>query len=144
MLQTIISGVLLILLGILAAPSLLLSKKPNAKEILDKITPYQGWVGVVFAILGVVGLIKCLVNIKLFYFFPVLWLTWLLAQLVTLFLGFILGYGLINKYVLSKNEQASEKGKQMLKKLLPIQYKLGLISIGLGIWVIISGIIWGV
>lgn len=142
MLQTILSGTLLILLGLLAVPSLLLSKKPDAKELLDKVTPYQGWIGVAFAVLGLIGLVKCLLNLKLFYLLPVVWLTWLLVELVTVSLGFILGYGLINKYALSKNETAAEKGKQMLEKLLPIQGKLGVTSIILGVWFILSGIIW--
>jgi len=32
----------LILLSIIAVPSLILSKKPNAKELLEKVEPYQG------------------------------------------------------------------------------------------------------
>ncbi len=56
MLNGFFSGLLLILLGILAVPSLLLSRKPEARELLDKITPYQGWIGVVFCIIGLLNL----------------------------------------------------------------------------------------
>lgn len=35
-------GITLILLSILAVPSLLLSKRPDARELLEKIEPYQG------------------------------------------------------------------------------------------------------
>jgi len=40
-------GITLILLSIVAVPSLILSKKPNAKELLEKVEPYQGWIGLV-------------------------------------------------------------------------------------------------
>jgi len=33
-------GIQLILLSIIAVPSLILAKKPNAKELLEKIEPY--------------------------------------------------------------------------------------------------------
>jgi hypothetical protein len=37
------TGLWLALLGILAAPNLIISKKPEAKEIIAKLAPYQGW-----------------------------------------------------------------------------------------------------
>jgi hypothetical protein len=37
-----IYGITLIVLSILAVPSLILSKKPEAKEYLDKFAPYHG------------------------------------------------------------------------------------------------------
>jgi len=39
-----IYGITLVLLSIIAVPSLILSKKPDAKELLKKIEPYQGWI----------------------------------------------------------------------------------------------------
>ena len=49
-------------------------------------------------------------------------------------LGFLLGFGLITKYALSKNEQALARGQQLRGKLVVYQIPLGLIGIGLGIW----------
>ena len=46
-------GIQLILLSIIAVPSLILSKKPNAAELLAKIEPYQGWIGLIFCIGGI-------------------------------------------------------------------------------------------
>jgi len=34
-------GITLILLSIIAVPSLILAKKPNAKELLEKVEPYH-------------------------------------------------------------------------------------------------------
>lgn len=139
-----INGILLIILGILAVPSLILSRKPNAQELLDKITPYQGWIGVVFCIWGVFGIISSIMTVGWISHVPILWATILAINIVTAALGFILGYGLINKYVLSKNETAAEKGAETLKKLSAFQGKLGIAAIALGIWCIVASILWTV
>ncbi len=137
-----IYGILLIILGLLAVPSLLLSKKPNAKELFDKITPYQGWIGCVFAIWGLWSIISCILGIGLLATWPMLWITSLLVAVVEFGLGFILGYGLIQKYALSKNEKGAEAGEKLLAKLMPLQGTLGIVAIILGIWQIVANIIW--
>ena len=133
-----IYGLLLIVLGILAVPSLILSKKPDAKELLDKITPYQGWIGVVFAFWGVWGIISSILNLGWLSIVPIYWIIYLLVALVEFSLGFIMGYGLIAKYALSKNADAAAKGEQLLAKLAPLQGKLGIVAIVLGIICIVS------
>ena len=137
-----IYGILLVVLGLLAVPSLILSKKPNAKELFDKVAPIQGWVGIVFAIWGIWGIISAILNLNWLTVAPVYWVTYLLVAVVEAVLGFILGYGLIQKYALGKNEKAKEKGEQVLKKLLPLQGTFGIIAIVLGIWQIVASIIW--
>ena len=136
-----IYGITLIILGILAAPSLLLSKKPNAKELLDKITPYQGWIGLVFCFWGIWGIISAILSMGLLSISPIWWITWLASSILEAALGFLLGYGMISKLVLSKNETAKEKGEQLLAKLAPMQGKLGLFAVIAGIWTIISSIL---
>ena len=58
-----ISAIIAILGGLIAASSLIVAKKPNAQELLDKITPYQGWIGVVLTFYGVWGAFNLLFNI---------------------------------------------------------------------------------
>jgi hypothetical protein len=135
-------GITLIILGLLASPSLLLSKKPNAKELLDKIVPYQGWIGVVFAFYGVWGIIQAVINIGLLTSHPIWWITWVACVGVEAALGFLLGFGLLSKYFFSKNETAKQKSEELLAKLAPKQGFLGLVAIGLGIWGIIASIIF--
>lgn len=139
-----IYGISLILLGLLAVPSLLLSKKPNAKELFDKIAPYQGWIGVLFAFGGVWGIISSILGIGLLATIPIYWVTWLVVSVVETALGFILGYGLITQYALSKKPQAAAKAEELLLRLTPLQGKLGIVAIVLGIWMVISSIIWTV
>ena len=48
-----ITGLLCIIGGVLAASSLILSKRPDAKKALDKIAPFQGIIGVALLGLGI-------------------------------------------------------------------------------------------
>lgn len=137
-----IYGITLLILGVLAAPSLLLSKKPNAKELLDKITPFQGWIGLVSCIWGVWGIIQAVLSIGLLTSHPIWWLSWMGGNVLEASLGFLLGYGMISQLVLSKNEAAKEKGAQLLAKLSPLQGKLGLFAIVMGAWTIVASILF--
>lgn len=135
-------GILLICLGLLAVPSLILSRRPDAKEVFDKITPYQGWIGIVFCIWGLWEIISALLNIRWLSIVPISWLLWLATGVVTAALGFILGYTLIQHYALSKNAEAAEKGAELLAKLRPQQGKLGVAAIVIGILAVISSLVW--
>lgn len=138
-----IYGIALILLSLIAVPSLILSKKPNAQELLDKVAPYQGWIGVVFCFWGVWAIISAFLHMGLLTTAPVWWFTLLAAGVVEATLGFILGYGTISKYILGNSEEAKVKSSQLLAKLVPIQEKLGLVGIVVGIWVIIASLSYG-
>ena len=132
-----IYGISLILLSILAVPSLILSKKPNAKELLDKIEPYQGWIGLVFCFWGIWGIITAFLNMGWMTTNFIWWISLLGGSLVEAVLGFMLGFGTINKLVLSKNEAAKEKAAQLREKLAPKLGKLGILGLIIGVWMII-------
>ena len=134
-------GITLIILGLVACPSLILDKKPNAKELFDKIAPYQGWAGVVFCIWGIWSIISAILTLDMLTTLPVVWILWLLCGLVEAALGFILGYSLIYKYALSKNETSAKKGEELLAKLLPLQGKIGIAAIIIGIVYVVCYII---
>src|SRR4051794_1205274 len=101
----ILWSVALIICGLIAAASLVIKKQPNAKELIDKLVPYQGWIGLVVCVLGLWSIIFWLSWISLIRVIPMHYLVYLLVALVETALGFLLGYGLINKFVLSKNPQ---------------------------------------
>lgn len=135
-------GLSLIFLSIVAVPSLLLSKKPNAKELLDKVAPYQGWIGLVFFFWGVWGIISSILNLGWLTTYPIWWATFLAGNIVQALLGFMLGFGMINDLLLSKNEAAKEKAVQLKAKLAPKQGKLGLMGIGVGIWMVVASFLF--
>jgi len=138
-----LEGITLIILSIIAVPSLILAKKPDAQKLLDKVAPYQGWIGLIFCAYGLFGVIfSGILGLSWLSLWPVYWITVLAGNLVKTILGFMLGFGMISKLALSKNETAKEKGEQLLAKLAPKQGMLGLIGIGVGIWTIIASIVF--
>ena len=136
-----IYGISLILLSIIAVPSLILSKKPNAKELLEKVAPYQGWIGIVFCFLGIWGIITAFLNMSWLSSVPIWWITLLIGSFVEASLGFMLGYGLITKY-LAKNDEAKQKAELIRAKIAPKQGKLGLLGLIIGAWMIVASFMW--
>ena len=137
-----ITALILIIGGILAASGFIISKKPNAKELIDKLVPFQGWIGVILFIWGVVSVFSLIGAIRWLSVYPIYWIIYLLVVVAELGLGFILGYGLIAKYALANNEAAAKKGEETLAKLVKIQAPLGFLGIALGVLYIISWIMY--
>jgi hypothetical protein len=137
-----IYGITLAVLGILAAPSLPLSKRPDAKELLSKIASFQGWIGLAFFFWGIWGIIQAVLNFGLLGGNPIWWITWIANSALVASLGFLLGYGMISNMIFSENEITREKGELFLQKLSPWQGRLGLIAIVLGIWSIVVSLLF--
>ncbi len=125
-----VAAIIAILGGLIASSSLIVAKKPNAKELLDKLTPYQGWIGVILTAWGIWGMIDLLLNIGSI---GLVWIIALAVCVVEFIVGFLLAYGLISKYILEKNEAAKEKGAELRQKLVKYQVPSGLILVVLGI-----------
>ncbi len=134
----IAAAAILFICGALAASSLVISKKPNAKELLDKIVPFQGWIGFAVCLWGLWIIIHALLNVGVISLVPIWWLTYLLTGVISAGLGFLLGYGLLSKFILSKNPAAAAKGEALLAKLTKIQIPLGVAGMGWGVWSLIS------
>jgi hypothetical protein len=116
--------------GILAASALIIARKPNAKELIDKLTPYQGWIGVVMFGWGIWEILGCLRFMSLLSLRPGLWVFWLTMGIADLVVGFLLGFGLITKWALGKNPSALARGQQIRQKLAKYQGAFGLLAIG--------------
>ena len=129
------TGLWLAVLGILAAPNLIIAKKPEAKDIIAKMAPYQGWIGAVSAVWGLIKVIQCFRYFSFFSVVPVGIITMIVAALLTLALGLLLGIGVIKSFVSS--EDAKAKMDEMMAKLAPKQGKLGLLGIIVGIWMMV-------
>ncbi|WP_430907589.1 hypothetical protein [Maribacter sp. 2-571] len=135
-------GISLVLLSIIAVPSLILSKKPNAKELLEKIEPYQGWIGMAFCIWGLWGIVQAILHIGWLSSAPIWWVTFLAGNIISAILGFMLGLGLMNKLFLSKNETARAKAEELRGKIAPKLGKLGIVGIAVGTWMIVASLIY--
>ncbi|MBL8686470.1 MAG: hypothetical protein JNK86_03265 [Alphaproteobacteria bacterium] len=134
----IFNGLLAILLGLLAVPTLLAGQNPKAQEMLSKLVPFQGIFGIIVLVWGLYKLIfDLLFNIGLFFgYTPVLGISFLLLSLVQVALGFLLGFGFISK-MMSSNEAAKAKSEELRQKLAAFQGPLGIAAIVLGVWFII-------
>jgi hypothetical protein len=120
-----------IVLGILGAASLIIARKPDAKALIDKLTPWQGWIGAVSFVWGLWGVVNLILSLGWLAVAPISWIMYLLEVVVCLFLGFLLGIGTIKTFV--KEPKAVEKMDMMVKKLAPYQGILGIIAIIIGI-----------
>lgn len=133
----VLIALLFIVAGILGAASLIVQKQPNARDLIAKIVPFQGIIGIVLLIFSIIWLIRILsvIGFLLQFFSGILFL---ISLLVGIALGFLLGYGLINQYVLSKNAEAAKGGGNLQASLAKFQAPLGIVAILLGIWMLVS------
>lgn len=138
----LIGGIWLAVLGVLGASSIIIAKKPDAKELIAKLAPYQGWIGAVSCFWGVWMIISSILNLTWLSHWPIYWATYLADGVLEAALGLILGIGVLKTFI--KNPQAQQKMDQTLHKLLPYQGNLGLAAIAVGIWMVVSGFIWHV
>lgn len=127
-----LGGLITIIGGILAASGFIIKRSPNAQQLIDKLTPYQGWIGIVMFGWGIWETLHSVLGISLLGSHPLTWVFWLLSGVADLLVGFLLGFGLITHYALSKNAQAMARGSQIRAKLMGIQAPLGLLAIVMG------------
>lgn len=128
-----LGGIITICAGILAASAFIISKKPDAQEWIDKLTPYEGWIGVVTFVWGIWEIIGSVTGVSMLGDAPLRWAFWLAVGVSDLLVGFILGFKLISKYALSKNEAALAKGQAIRAKLTKFQIPIGFFAITMGI-----------
>ncbi len=128
-----IGGLITIAGGTLASSGFIINKKPNAKELIDKLVPYTGWIGLVMFVWGVWETIAVVRHLSLLSAAPLTWIFWTGMAVADLLVGFILGFAMISKYVLNKNEVAKQKGQMIREKLVKIQVPLGFLAIVMGV-----------
>lgn len=134
-------GIWLFILGALAIPNLILAKKPELKPTLDKLTPYQGWIGVVSAFWGLWGIIGGgILGIGLLATHKIWWITYLATSVVTLCLGLLLGVGTMKTFIKDPAQQA--KLDETVLKIAPYQGTLGIAALVLGVLCILVGFIF--
>ncbi len=138
----LLGGIWLAVLGVLGAASLIIAKKPDAKELIGKISPYQGWIGAISAIWGIITTLRALFAIRLLTIVPIWWLSWLAAGLLLLALGLLLGVGVLKSFI--TQAQAQQKMDVAIVKLAPYQGRLGIVAIAVGVWVAVAGLIFRV
>src|ERR1700704_2437883 len=123
----LINVLLLILAGILAVSGLIVAKKPNAKELIDKLVPFQAFIGVALLVLGLYNLIRAFGWFGIFFksFFGIVALAVIATSIL---LGFMFGMPQIAKWIPGQGG-AEQKGMELSKKLAPYQVIIGVVGI---------------
>jgi len=121
----------LIVCGVLAVSGMVLRKRPDAARVLGQLIPFQGILGIVLGIWSLILAIRLLGVLTYIFLLPVLIAS--VATLVGVVLGFVLAYGLLNKYVWRKTVTATGGGAATNARLVALQSPLGVAGIVFGI-----------
>ncbi len=140
----LLTALVLIVCGVLAAASLIARRQPDSQKFIDMLVPYQGWIGFIVCLWGAWTLIVSVLHLNLLHVVPIWWVTLFATGALEFGLGFLLGFGLLTKYLLSKNETALVKGQMLRAKLATVQVPMGLIGIGLGVWCLVAALMYHV
>ena len=126
-----ITVIMLTLAGVLALSGLIIAQKPQAKDLIDKLVPFQGIIGVILLVWGIVNAARMLphMNDMTASGFPRSILLAAVGTLVAeLGLGFLFGMPLVAKWI-PGDSPAEQKAMEMQKKVLPFQSLLGVVAI---------------
>ena len=121
--------IVLILGGILGCAGLIVAKKPDAKELIGKLQPFQAGIGVALLVFGVLNLLDALRLLSFVGALPVLVITAFAAVISAIVLGIMFGMPMVAKLSAS----GAAKGEELGKKLAPYQTMVGLVAIGTGV-----------
>jgi hypothetical protein len=131
----LLNPLLLLVAGILAISGLIVAKKPNAKELLDKLVPFQAFIGVGLLVFGLYNLLRSLGSIiDILKFAPLFAIVALGVIFSSILLGFMFGMPQIAKWMPGQGG-AEQKGIALTKKLAPFQVIIGLVGI-------VSALLW--
>ncbi len=126
-------SIFLIVVGALAAYAQVVQMLPQARQFLDRLLPYQGVIGVVALVGGVLMALRLLANLgMMMHLAPVIWLASLAGSILCALLGILLGYGLIAQHVLSRSGDLQRRGETFRTRLAARQASLGLGAIAVG------------
>jgi hypothetical protein len=134
----LITGIVLIALGVLAAASSIVANRPDAQRYIDALVPYQGWLGFITCLWGLWIIITAVLNLNWLRYVPIWWATIALSGALEFALGLLLGFALLTKFLLSRNAEAMRRGEQVRLSLVPYQTTLGYVAIVLGIWTVVA------
>jgi hypothetical protein len=124
-----VSTIIGVLGGILAMSSVFVSRAPDARDKLEKLAKYQGWIGLTMFGWGVWELIECILGLSFLGSHPLMWIFWLAMAVADFSVGLILGFGLISTYAFRGNAVAIEKGANLRAALVKFQVPLGILAI---------------
>ncbi|HET9626994.1 MAG TPA: hypothetical protein VFP84_36795 [Kofleriaceae bacterium] len=126
----LVDALLLILGGILATAGIIVAKRPDARQVIDRLMPFQVLIGVGLLVLGLVTLLASLGRglIGAISHTPIFGMTYLALSVISILLGFLFGMPQILK-ALQGNAQAEQRAMQAMAQIAPYQVIIGAIGI---------------
>jgi hypothetical protein len=125
----LINIILAFLGGVLAAAALIISKKPDAKQYIDKLAAYQAIIGVGLIAVSVINFLRMLKYLGVLFDVVFLFALAFLAMVVAGFLlGALFGMPQIAKWI-PGDSPAEQKAVELSKKVTPYQVTLGVIAV---------------
>jgi thiol:disulfide interchange protein len=123
----LITPILLIVGSILAISGLIIAKKPDAKALIDKLSPYQAMIGVFMLATGIWWLLRWgrqLIHLDSAFLAACIWG----VIGVSILLGALFGMPQIAKWIPGESS-AEQKALELSQKVAPYQVLLGLIGL---------------
>jgi hypothetical protein len=124
----LISALLLIAAGILALSGPIVARKPNAQQLINKLVPFQGVIGVTLLVFAVLNLLRSLDVLRGTYGYPIYAATVLTVIGCSAALGFLFGMPLIAQWI-PGNSPAEQKAAEISAKIAGFQLLIGLAGI---------------
>jgi hypothetical protein len=133
--------ILMVAGGVLGVSGLIVAKKPDAKQLIDKLVPFQAFIGVALLAFGLWFLIRVgpLTPFRLISILPMFAVFAIAATWGSMLLGFLFGMPQIAKWIPGESS-AENKAMELSKKLAPFQLILGVVVGGGGLLGLLIGL----
>lgn len=132
-----LNALIVIVGGLLAISALIISKKPDAKALIDKLTPYQALIGVGMIALSVITFVRLLGVLTDMFKLNFTFALGVWCMIGTgIALGALFGMPQISKWI-PGDSPAEQKAAELTQKIAPYQVLLGLVAIGGGLIVLL-------
>jgi predicted membrane channel-forming protein YqfA (hemolysin III family) len=139
----VIEGLILVVVGLLGLQSRIVQRMPEATEAVERIARNQGWIGIVAAVWGFFDFIYALRWVPLLGAgLAILWISMFLGALLTLLLGVLYGYGMVQQRMLSRaKEETRERLDKVVARIHASQIPLGFVALFGGAWIVVYYVI---
>lgn len=125
----VLNAIAVLLGGVLAISGLIIAKKPDAKALIDRLSPYQALIGVAMVFLGVINFVRLIPVLTDIFKLNLLSAAAALTMIgVSIVLGALLGMPQIAKWI-PGDSPAEQKALDLTQKIAPYQVLLGLLGI---------------
>ena len=125
-----INALVLIAGGVLAASAVIVARRPDAQQMINRLVPFQAMIGVGLLAIGFINVVKLLTSgglrgLSAVPFFSASLLSMLGCSIL---LGFLFGMPLISRLI-PGNSSAEQKAAEFAQKIAAFQIVLGLLGI---------------